>query len=190
MLKKKTNTAIFLAALLAGLGMILSACGGPAAAPAPVITEIREAGETPVLEAPGEELGLDQAGTSLEGINVCELIPPEDVAAITGPLREDETEPDISLDREVGCAYHDQAGHWYYLTYYPLDQWALAEYTLPDPETLPGVLDGALLGRYSDSEVNLEALVKGELVIGAHVSQGGQDTALVLVQLAYTYRPK
>lgn len=129
-------------------------------------------------------------GTSLENVDVCELIPLEDIINIVGGLREDETEEAISQAGEVGCKYVDQKGQWYYVTYYPLGDWSFAEYTLNESEVVDGLLDGAWKGVYSSDEIHIKALAADELVIGAFVSDGLEETAVSLVELLYEYRPK
>ena len=129
-------------------------------------------------------------GTSLEGLNVCEVIPLNEIVNIVGALRENETELEISLAGEAGCKYVDQKGRWYYVTYYPLGDWEFAEYTLTDPEKIDGLLDGAWKAAYSSDEVHIKALAADEMVIGAVVSNGMEETATSLVELLYEYRPK
>ncbi len=129
-------------------------------------------------------------GTNLEGLNVCELIPLEKIINIVGALREDETEVVISQAGEVGCKYIDQQGQWYYVTYYPLGDWGFVEYTLNESEEINGLLDGAWKGVYSSDEIHIKALAADELVIGAFVSDGLEETAVSLVELLYEYRPK
>ena len=129
-------------------------------------------------------------GTSLENIDVCKLIPVDEIINIVGSLREDETEVDISLAGEVGCKYVDQDGQWYYVTYYPLGDWGFVEYTLNESEQVDGLLDGAWKGFYSSDEIHIKALAADEMVIGAFVSDGSEDTSVSLVELLYEYRPK
>lgn len=176
-------------ALVLITGLLVSACGSspePGLVDAEIIAQAVD-GESDDIET--DVYDSDEEGTNLEGLNVCEQIPLQEIAAITGPLREDETKQDLSFAGESGCEYHDQEGHWFYITYFPLSHWGLAELTLPEPESLVGVLDAAFLGRYSNSEVFLKALAANELVIGAHVSDGGEETAAKLVELAYKYKP-
>ncbi len=183
--------SVFLPAVL----IILSACS----APLPVETsgldasqptsqgEESEAAESSALELE-DEFSIEE-GTDLEGVDVCSLLPIQEVGALVGPLREEETETTLSLDREVGCMYHDQEGHFYEVTYYPLDHWGIAEFTLNNVQAVDGVLDGAYLGTYSGGEITLKALVNGELVIGVRVCTGEQATAAALADLAAANRP-
>ena len=106
------------------LAFLLSACGGGAAKPAVTAPDQASGSDDLDLE---EEVPLPAGaddyyyiGTSLEGVDVCELIPLGEIVNIVGALREDETEVEISLAGEVGCKYVGQDGQWYYLTYFPL----------------------------------------------------------------------
>ncbi len=171
------------------LAFVLGACGGPAgdAPPAPVQEE-------PTAQEPGEDLAADSSldledGTDLEGVNACQQIPAGEVGAIAGPLREDDTREDVSIAGEAGCTYYDQDGHFYDLSYEPLYSWGTVEYALNEAEPVEALLDGAWKGTYEGGEITVKALVKGELVIGVHLSSGGIETARGLVMLAYQYRP-
>jgi hypothetical protein len=179
--------------ILIGFLAFLAACGDVSGEP-PTEGQIEDTSDID-SEGSSDTLDLDEfmeinEGTDLNGVNVCSLISLEEVAEVTGALREDETEEEIQMDREVGCRYYDQQGRWYVLTFYPLDQWGLVELTLNEAEAVEGVLDGAWLGRYSSNELLLKALVDGEMVISAHVSDGNLETAIQLVELANQYRPQ
>ncbi len=193
-MKKESSKIQQLAGLILIMAFLLSACGGGAAEPdvtAP--DQISGSDDLDLEEAVPVPVGADDyyyIGTSLEGVNVCELIPLEKIVNIVGPLREDETEVEISLAGEVGCKYVDQDGQWYYVTYFPLGDWGFAELTLNEAVEVSGLLDGAWKGVYSSDEINIKALAADEMVIGAFVSDGLEETAISLVKLAFEYRPK
>jgi hypothetical protein len=185
-IKTPTLISLFLSLFLA---LILGACSGSAddGSPAPVQEE-------PTAQESGEDLPADssldsEAGTDLEGVNACQQIPAEEVSAIVGPLREDETREDVSISGEAGCTYYDQDGHFYDLSFEPLYSWGTVEYALNEAEPVEGLLDGAWQGTYEGGEITVKALVEGELVIGVHLSSGGIETARDLVMLANQYRP-
>jgi len=181
-------------ALLLFSVLVLSACGG--GSPEPDFVDQELSSHTDDLETDDTDAvpsGADDyyyIGTNLEGVNVCELIPLEQIIIVVGALREDETELDLSMAGEAGCKYVDQDGQWYYVTYYPLGVWDFVEYTLNESEKLEGVLDGAWKGVYSSDEIHIKALAADEMVIGAFVSDGLEETAISLVELLYEYRPR
>jgi len=168
----------------------LSGCSGTAEEP-PAVMEEEQDGEEQQEESALDDFEYDpyEGGTDLDGVNLCQLVPVGEVSAIVGPLREDETEEDISLAGEAGCKYYDQEGHFYVLTFYPLMEWGVVEYTLNDAEKVAGLLDGAWMGSYSGGEITLKALAEGEMVIGTHISTGDLDTARQLIELGYQHRP-
>ena len=174
--------------------LALSACGGGSPEPDVIDQDISSHADdedTEVTDA--SPSGADDyyyIGTSLEGVDVCKLIPLDEIINIVGALREDETEVDISQAGEVGCKYVDQDGQWYYVTYYPLGDWGFVEYTLNESEQVDDLLDGAWKGVYSSDEIHIKALATDEMVIGAFVSDGLEETAISLVELLYEYRPK
>ena len=193
-MKKESINIQLLAGLVLILALLLSACGGGAAEPdvaAP--DQISSSDDLDPEDAVPVPDGADDyyyIGTSLEGVNVCELIPLEEIVNIVGALREDETEVEISLAGEAGCKYVDQDGQWYYITYFPLGDWGFAELTLNEAVEVSGLLDGAWKGVYASDEINIKALAADEMVIGAFVSDGLEETAISLVKLAFEYRPK
>lgn len=190
---KRENIKIqHLAGLILIMAFLLSACGGGAAELEASALE-QSAGSDDLDEADPVPSGADDyyyIGTSLEGVNVCELIPLEEIVNIVGALRGDEGEVDISLAGEAGCKYTDQEGQWYYITYYPLGDWGFAELTLNDAVEVDGLLDGAWKGVYSSDEIHIKALAADEMVISAFVSDGLDKTAISLVKLAFLHRPK
>lgn len=186
------HTAIM--ALILVCVLVLSACGGGSPEPDLIGEDL-----SPQANAEDAEVkdaspsGADDyyyIGTSLENVDVCKLIPLEDIINIVGGLREDETEAVIGQAGEVGCKYVDQKGQWYYVTYYPLGDWSFVEYTLNESEKVDGLLDGAWKGSNSSDEIHIKALAADELVMGAFVSDGLEETAIRLVELLYEYRPK
>ena len=174
--------------------LVLSACGE--GTPEPDVIDQDMSSHTDDEETEVEDPSPSDAddyyyiGTSLENIDVCKLLPVDEIIKIVGSLREDETEVDISLAGEVGCKYVDQDGQWYYVTYYPLGDWGFVEYTLNESEQVDGLLDGAWKGVYSSDEIHIKALAADEMVIGAFVSDGSEETSVSLVELLYEYRPK
>ena len=182
------------AGLVLIMALLLSACGGGASESDIAVPDQSSGSDDVELEeAAPVPSGADDyyyIGTSLEGVNVCELIPLDEIVNIIGALREDETEVDISLAGEAGCKYVDQEGQWYYVTYYPLGDWSFAELTLNDAVEVDGLLDGAWKGIYSSDEIHIKALAADEMVIGAFVSDGLEKTAISLVKLAFLHRPK
>jgi len=182
------------AGLVLIIAILLSACGGGTTEPEAAVLDQSSGSDDIVLEETNPvPSGADDyyyIGTSLEGINVCELIPLDEIVNIVGALREVETEVDISLAGEAGCKYVDQEGQWYYVTYYPLGDWSFAELTLNDAVEVTGLLDGAWKGIYSSDEIHIKALAADEMVIGAFVSDGLEKTAISLVKLAFLHRPK
>ena len=191
-IKNTKHTAIMVLILVSVL--VLSACGGGSPEPDVIDDDLSShAGDDDLDEPDAVPSGADDyyyIGTNLDGLDVCELMPLEEIINIVGALREDETEVVISLAGEVGCKYVDQHGQWYYVTYYPLGDWGFVEYTLNESEKFDGLLDGAWKGVYSSDEIHIKALAADELVIGAFVSDGLEETAVSLVELLYEYRPK
>jgi hypothetical protein len=185
-----------LSLLLITLIFVLGACGS--ADPVTSLeAEIQPQDAEPAVEESDEmeSFSLEDfdeyaGGTDLDGVQACELVSNAEVAAIVGPLREDETEEDISLAGEVGCQFHDQEGHFYTLTYYPISEWTIAELTLNNPEPVEGLLDGAWMGSYSGGEITVKALVEEEMVIGAHISVSDLELARELVELLAANRPQ
>lgn len=192
---KRNNTKIqYVAGLILIMAILLSACGGGAVEPDLAAPDQSSGSDDLELEeADPVPSGADDyyyIGTSLEGVNVCELIPLDEIVNIVGTLRDGEGEVDISLAGEAGCKYIDQEGQWYYITYYPLGDWSFAELTLNDAAEVAGLLDGAWKGIYSSDEIHIKALASDEMVIGAFVSDGLEKTAISLVKLAFLHRPK
>ncbi len=193
-MKKESIKIQQAAGLILILALVLSACGGGAAEPdVTVLDQISGSDDLDLEEAVPVPAGADDyyyIGTSLEGVNVCELIPLGEIVNIVGALREDEIEVESSLAGEVSCKYVGQDGQWYYVTYYPLGDWGFAELTLNEAVEVSGLLDGAWKGVYSSDEINIKALAADEMVIGAFVSDGLEESAISLVKLAFEYRPK
>lgn len=186
----KTPTLILLALTMI-LALISSACGGTAgeAPPAPTQAESSaEPSEVGVVSDTSQN-DLPSEGTDLAGVNTCQQIPAEEVSVIVGPLREDDTSQDVSIAGEAGCTYYDQEGQFYDLSYEPLYIWGTVEYALNEAQPVEDLLDGAWMGRYDGGEITVKVLVKGELVIGVHISAGDLETARSLAALAYQYRP-
>lgn len=128
-------------------------------------------------------------GVDLSAVNVCELLPVAEIEAVIGKLRDTSPEETISIDREKGCNYLDDAnGHFYEITYYPLDHWGLVKYTLNEAKPAEGIGDGAYWGTYSDA-IMLEVLAKDRAVIGVRVSDENQDTARALYEIALNHLP-
>lgn len=184
----------FILVLILVSALALSACGG--GTPEPEGIEIDLSSPTDDVEQDEPDAGPAAAddyyfiGTNLEGVDVCTLIPREEIMNIVGALREDETEVEISLAGETGCKYVGQDGLWYYLTYYPLGDWEFVEYTLNNSAKVDGLLDGAWMGLYSSDEIHIKALAAEEMVIGAFVSDGSEETATSLIKLAFKFRPQ
>ncbi len=182
-----------LALILIGL-FALGACGGSSPEPdlidqdlsSPAVDD--DAGVTDPIPSSADDYYY--IGTNLEDVDVCDLIPLEEIINIVGALREDEIEVGISLAGEVGCKYVGQDGQWYEVTYYPLGDWGFVEFTLNEAEQVSDLLDGAWKGVYSSDEIHIKALAEDDMVIGAFVSDGLQETAISLVELLYEYRPK
>jgi len=174
--------------------LVLGACGGGSSDPDVIDqdlsshTDDSDTGTTNTGPSGADDYYY--IGTNLEGVDVCELIPVEEIVNVVGPLRENEGEVDLSLAGEVGCKYVDQDGQWYYVTYYPLGDWEFVEYTLSESEEVDGLLDGAWKGVYSSDEIHIKALAADEMVIGAFVSDGLNETAISLVELAFKFRPQ
>ena len=193
-MKSKHSKFPGLLALLLVSVFVLGACGG--GSPEPVAADQELSSQTDDFETDDTDAvpsGADDyyyIGTNLEGVNVCELIPVEEIVNVVGALREDETKVDLSLAGEVGCKWVDQDGQWYYVTYYPLGDWGFVEYTLNESEKMDGILDGAWKGVYSSDEIQVKALAADEMVIGAFVSDGSEETAISLVELAFKFRPQ
>ena len=192
----KTNYSKYIGilALILVSSLLLSACGGDSPEPDVVDQELSShADDIETDDTDAVPSGADDyyyIGTNLEGVNVCELIPLEQIINVVGALREDETEVDLSMAGEAGCKYVDKGGQWFYVTYYPLGDWDFAEFTLNESEKIEDVLDGAWKGVYSSDEIQIKALAADEMVIGAFVSDGLDETAISLVELLYKYRPK
>ena len=120
------------------LGM--ASCGSqdtetsPLSQPAPELAPATEAPDEVATEASGEtfsEAPSEAQGIDLSAVNVCELLPIAEIEAVIGKLRDTSPKETISIDREKGCNYIDDAnGHFYEITYYPLDHWGLVKYTL------------------------------------------------------------
>ena len=139
-------------------------------------------------DAPSEALEEAQ-GIDLTAVNVCELLPVAEIEAVVGALRDGSPKETISIDREKGCQYIDDAnGQFFEITLYPLDHWGLVKYTLNEAAPLEGVGDGAYTGAYSDAAV-LEVLVKDRAVIGVRASDESQQTALALYEIALKHLP-
>ncbi len=191
-IKNAKHTAIMVLILVSVL--VLSACGDGSPEPDVIDDDLSShTSDDDLDESDAVPSGADDyyyIGTNLDGLDVCELMPLEEIINIVGALREDETEVVISQAGEVGCKYVDQQGQWYYVTYYPLGDWGFVEYTLNESEEINGLLDGAWKGVYSSDEIHFKALAADELVIGAFVSDGLEETAISLVELLYEYRPK
>lgn len=193
-MKSKYSITTGILALILVSVLVLSACGG--GSPEPDVVDQELSSHTDDLETDDTDAVPSAAddyyyiGTNLEGVNVCDLIPLEQIINIVGALREDETEVDLSLAGEVGCKYVDQDGQWFYVTYYPLGDWGFVEFTLNESEKIDGVLDGAWMGVYSSDEIHIKALAADEMVISAFVSDGMEETAISLVELLYEYRPR
>jgi len=187
--KFKSILVLILVSVLA-----LSACGGSSPEPDVIDQDLSSHTDDEETEvtgpSPSDADDYYYIGTSLENIDVCKLIPVDEIINIVGSLREEQTEVDISLAGEVGCKYVGQDGQWYYVTYYPLGDWGFVEYTLNESEQVDGLLDGAWKGIYSSDEIHIKALVADEMVIGAFVSDGLEETSISLVELLYEYRPK
>lgn len=188
---------IVLPGLLILFVMVLGACGSAAEPEAAPEAEMLLEEQAPAAEESEaiEEFSLEDfdeyaGGTDLSGVQACELISNAEVAALVGPLREDETEEDISLAGEVGCQFHDQEGHFYTLTYYPVSEWTIAELTLNDAEPVNGLLDGAWMGSYSGGEITVKALLEEEMVLGAHISVSDLELARQLIELLAANRPQ
>jgi hypothetical protein len=191
-IKPLKQTAIL--ALILVCVLVLSACGSGSPEPDLIDEDLSSHTEDEDVEGmDASPSGADDyyyIGTSLENVDVCKLIPLEDIINIVGGLREDETEVVIGQAGEVGCKYVDQKGQWYYVTYYPLGDWGFVEYTLNESEEVDGLLDGAWKGVNSSDEIHIKALAADEMVLGAFVSDGLEETAIRLVELLYEYRPK
>lgn len=124
----------------------------------------------------------------LTGIDVCEMLPREEVVEIVGALDPDSPAVMISIDREVGCQYYNTSGEFFEVQLYPLDQWGLQEIILNDVELLEGVGAGAFIGNYSDA-LTLRTLVEGVTVISTRVSTKDLDTAMALYELTLENLP-
>ncbi len=189
----RTSTPVRLVLLITAglLALVMASCGSQDTA-APASQPASDA--APAVEAPNdtEEIAveaLDEAeGIDLAAINVCELLPVAEIEAVVGALR-DAPKETISLDREKGCQYIEDAnGQFFEITLYPLDHWGLVKYTLNEAAPLEGVGDGAYTGAYSDAAV-VEVLVKDRAVIGVRASDENQQTALALYEIALQHLP-
>jgi hypothetical protein len=197
----RTFTLVRIALLFAAclLVMMMVSCGSPdaetpAGQPALDAALAIEPPAEVVVEAPNDAEdtageALDAAeGINLAAINVCELVPVAEIESVVGALR-NAPEETISLDREKGCQYIEDAnGQFFEITLYPLDHWGLVKYTLNEAAALEGVGDGAYTGAYSDAAV-LEVLVKDRAVVGVRVSDENQQTALALYEIALKHLP-
>ena len=136
--------------------------------------------------AAAQSMGLPDEGADLQALDVCALLPQSEVAAIIGNIRE--FKPLITIDREKGCQWVNKDGHFFEITYLPLDQWGLARITMNNPKPLDAG-DGGFEARYSDALV-IKVLAKGRVVIYVRVSDDSKKTALELYRLALKYLPE
>ena len=136
--------------------------------------------------AAAQSMGLPDEGIDLRAIDVCALVPQSEVAAVVGKIRE--FNPLISIDREKGCQWVNKDGHFFEVTYMPLDQWGLARITMNNPKPLDAG-DGGFEAQYSDALV-IKVLAKGRAVIYVRVSDDSKKTALELYRLALKYLPE
>jgi hypothetical protein len=197
----RTSTSVRLVLLITAglLALVMASCGSqdtaaPASQPASDAAPAAEPTAQVAVAAPNDTEAiaveaLDEAeGLDLAAVNVCELLPVAEIEAVVGALR-DAPKETISLDREKGCQYIEDAnGQFFEITLYPLDHWGLVKYTLNEAAPLEGVGDGAYTGAYSDAAV-VEVLVKDRAVIGVRASDENQQTALALVEIALQHLP-
>jgi hypothetical protein len=123
-----------------------------------------------------------EEGMDLTDVNVCAMIDPSDVAAITGDGITSQEEM-ISIEGEKGCRFQGASGNYYEIQLYPLSHWGLVDIILNEAEEIPGVGDGAYRGNYSDSAY-IKVLAAGKAEISVRVSDKSLDHALALYELA------
>ena len=187
-------TPVSISPILRLLQSVLLLASLSGCAPAPVSVDEPANDPAGITEADAEEISGSETdffideGMDLSGIDVCEILPVDDVAAIVGPLDPDTPKVMLSIDREVGCQYYNTSGEFFEVQLYPLDQWALQEIILNDVEALEGIGDGAFIGNYSDS-LTLRTLVEATTVISARVSNQDLNTAVALYELTLENLP-
>ncbi|MBN2554354.1 MAG: hypothetical protein JXA97_00320 [Anaerolineales bacterium] len=179
-MKKKQGTIGASLALMLLLGLLVSGCSNSESTPIEPSAAEPVSAASEDLDSPNNEYDLED-GMKLEGVDVCMLLPRPAIEAIIGVIR-DEVEPTLSIDREVGCRFINADGVFFEVQLYPLDQWALAEITLLDAESVPGVGAGAYVGTYTDA-ITLKGLIENEVVISVHVGDSNLDTAIALFNI-------
>jgi hypothetical protein len=152
----------------------LAACGGARTDGAPsAATDASVAPPAPIA-SPSASIDVGGPGIDQTKLDVCALLPRDQVEAAIGALTE-APKPSITIASEVGCEYVVDQGRGYEITVYNLDRWELIPTFIDGTTPVVGIGDGAYAAKAVGGGTALYVLLRGRAVVGARVN--GADTS-------------
>jgi hypothetical protein len=152
----------------------LTACGGARTDGVPsAATDASVAPPPAPIASPNARTGAGGPGIDQTKLDVCALLPRDQVEAAIGALTE-APKPSITIGSEVGCEYVVDQGRGYEITVYNLDRWELIPTFIDGTTPVAGIGDGAYAAKGVGGGTALYVLLRGRAVVGARVN--GADT--------------
>jgi Protein of unknown function (DUF3558) len=178
---RKSGLVSYCSIAFVAVGLALAACGSPA--PTTTASPPEEASPAPATEPPSSS--PPTGGRDFSAINLCQLVSPEEVAALAGGTAEEDPNQQSEADFSM-CWYEvDKADgvYTYYIVYVEkieLGEMALALGEAGDP--VPDLGDEAYL-RFEESEDQFRLIVlrRGEYAID--MAGTDSDVMIELTQL-------